>query len=143
MSKLKKTLLISLSSLFILTGIVVWHIHAVTGPKHNAHLANLQLARIDFSDDLSPTEAAMIRSSVDALPGVSNARVNLEDRNLVYAYDRSLQEQATVLAVVNEMSSVPGNPLVVSAEAAAMGCPALVKEGVTGKLVNWITSVVR
>ncbi|MBK6473410.1 MAG: hypothetical protein IPF95_01710 [Flavobacteriales bacterium] len=143
MSKVKKTILISLSSLFILSGIVVWHIHAVTKPKPNAHLANLQLARIDFSNELSPAEAAMIRSSVDAMPGVANARVNLEDRNLVYAYDRSVQDQAAVLAVVNDMSTVPGKPLVVTAEAAAMGCPAMVKEGMTGQLVSWITSVVR
>lgn len=143
MSKVKKTLLISLSSLLILSGVVVWHIHAVTQPKHNAHLANVQLARIDFSGELDPAEAATIRSSVDAMPGVVNARVNLEDRNLVYAYDRSEQEQSAVLAVVAGMSSVACKPLVVTAEAAAMGCPAMVKEGVTGKLVSWITAVVR
>lgn len=142
MSNVKKTLLIGLSTLTLLAGVVVWHIHAVTQPKHNAHLANVQLARIDFSGELDPAEAATIRSSVDAMPGVVNARVNLEDRNLVYAYDRSKQEQASVLAVVSGLSSVACKPLVVTAEAAAMGCPAMVKEGVTGKLVKWISSVV-
>lgn len=142
MNKLKRTLLIASGSLVLLFAVLVWHIHLVTKPKANAHLANVQLARIDFDAPLSDAEAATIRSAVDALPGVQNARVNGDHTNLVYAYDRAEQEQPTVLAVVDELTEVPCRPLVVTAEAAASGCPAMAKGGAQDRLGHWIADLI-
>lgn len=139
-SKLKRTLLIALGSLTLLGATLIWHIQAVTKPRSNGHHANVQLARIDFASALSDQEAATIRSSVDALPGVQHARINDTNNNLVYSYDRAQQDQQNVLDVVKEQTSVPCERLVVSAEEAAMGCPAMVKDG-AGRLSTWITAL--
>ncbi|MBL7952073.1 MAG: hypothetical protein JNM62_10165 [Flavobacteriales bacterium] len=142
MKNLKRTLLIIGGSLMLLTAVLVWHIHLVTKPKANGHLANVQLARIDFDAALSAEEAASLRGAVDALPGVQHARVNDDRTNLVYAYDRAQQDQPTVFAVVKDLSSVPCERLVVTAEAAANGCPAMAKGGAQDKLGHWIADLI-
>lgn len=142
MSKLQRTLLIASGSLVLLLGALVWHIHLVTAPKAVKHLANVQLARVDFQAELTSEEAATIRNTVDALPGVQHALVNLDRTNLVYAYDRSEQDQNTVLAVVDELTETPCQRLVVTAQAAASGCPAMSKGGVQDRLAGWIAGMI-
>ncbi len=141
MSKLKRTLLIALGSLVLLFGVLVWHVHLVTRPKPTAHLANIQLARIDFLEPLSYPEASTIRRAIAALPGVQHARVNLEDQNVVYSYDRAVQDQQAVFTMVNDLSSVPCARLVVTAEAAASGCPAMAKGDAQDRLGRWIAGL--
>lgn len=142
MNTLKRTLLIASGCMALLFAVLVWHIHVVTQPKPNAHLANVQLARIDFREALAEREAATIRNVVDALPGVQHARVNEERTNLVYAYDRAQQDQPAVFAVVNDLSTVPCERLVVSAEAAASSCPAMAKGAAQDQLAHWITRLI-
>lgn len=140
MSTLKRTLLIASGSLLLLAATLVWHIHAVTKPRANGHLANIQLARIDFATELDLAEAASIRSTVNALPGVQHARVNDTRTNLVYSYDRTLQDQHRVLAAVEALTTTPCQRFVVTAEAAAKGCPAMVK-GSVGRVGGWISGL--
>ena len=134
MSTLKRTLTIAAGSLLLLAATLAWHIHAVTKPHANGHLANVQLARIDFATALDHAEAASIRSTVNALPGVQHARMNDARTNLVYSYDRALQDQHRVLDAVEALTNTSCERFVVTAEAAATGCPAMVKGDVGGWL---------
>jgi hypothetical protein len=110
----------------------------VTKDKPVAHLANVQLARIDFTAPIAEQEGRELRSLVAGLPGVQHARFNGEAGNIVYAYDRSKQDQAAVLATVSELTNVPCRPLVVSAAEVASGCPAMEKGGTQDRLGQWI-----
>jgi len=141
MSKLKRTLLIATGSLAMLFGVLVLHIHLVTKPKPAIHLANIQLARIDLLGPIAEPEASTIRSTIAALPGVHRVRVNMEDRNVVYSYDRSAQDQNAVFNMVSDLSTAPCERLVVTAEAAATGCPAMAKGGTQDKLGRWIAGL--
>ncbi|HNR55872.1 MAG TPA: hypothetical protein PKJ19_11945 [Flavobacteriales bacterium] len=140
MNILKRALWISFASILLLTTTMVWHILAVTKPHANVHHANIQLARIDFATELDAHEAGSIRSAVNALPGVRHARINDARTNLVYSYDRALQDQRRVFVVVKELSPTPCERLVVTAEAAARGCPAMVQGGMDG-LGGWISGL--
>lgn len=142
MNTLKRTLLIIGGSLALLSAVLVIHIRMVTKDGPKGHLANMQLARIDFQDALNTEEAAHVRNTVNAMPGVMHARVNAERTNLVYAYERGKQDQDAVVAVVDGLTETPSQKLVVSAAEAASGCPAMEKDGVQDRLGRWIAGIV-
>ncbi len=138
MTRPTKILLASGVTIALLFSVLVVHIHLVTKDKPASHLANIQLARIDFTGPITEQEGRELRSLVAALPGVQHARFNAEAGNIVYAYDRSKQEQTAVLKTVSELTDVPCRPLVVSAAELASSCPAMEKGGAQDRLGQWI-----
>ncbi|MCB0763332.1 MAG: hypothetical protein R2815_09660 [Flavobacteriales bacterium] len=140
MRKPLKILLITTATVMALFIVLVVHIQLVT-KNSTKHLANIQLARIDFDAPLDATEGNAIRSGVASLAGVQHAQVNAQVGNLVYSYDRAVQDQAAVLAAVQGMTDLPCHALVVTAEAAANGCPAMTEGGLQDRLGKWIAGL--
>ncbi|MBL7946920.1 MAG: hypothetical protein JNN32_12730 [Flavobacteriales bacterium] len=142
MAKLQRILLISGAAIVALCGVLVVHIALVTKDKGPIpHLANVQLARIDFLETLPEHEAHRLQNAISAMPGVQRAQANLNDRNIVYAYDRTQQDQRVVFAQVDALTELPCQRLVVTAEAAASGCPAMVKGGLHDGVGQWIAQL--
>lgn len=142
MANLQRILLLTGATIVALCGALVIHIALVTkdkGPSH--HLANMQLARIDFLEALPEGEAQRLQAAITVLPGVQRAQANLNDRNIVYAYDRTLQDQRAVFAHVDALTELPCQRLVVTAEAAASGCPAMVKGDLHDGVGQWIAQL--
>jgi outer membrane usher protein FimD/PapC len=142
MAKLQRILLISGATIVALCGALVVHIALVTKDKGpTPHLANVQLARIDFLETLPEQEAQRLQAAISAMPGVQRAQVNLNDRNIVYAYDRTQQDQRVVFAQVDALTELSCQRLVVTAEAAASGCPAMVKGDLHDGVGQWIAQL--
>lgn len=142
MAKLQRILLISGATIVALCGTLVIHIALVSKDKGSpTHLANVQLARIDFPEALPEDEAQRLQAVITAMPGVQRAQANLNDRNIVYAYDRTKQDQRAVFAQVDALTELPCQRLVVTAEAVANGCPAMVKGELHDGVGKWIAQL--
>lgn len=134
---LKKTILWSLATAVVLFAVLVVHI-AMVSDKRTQHLANMQLARIDFAQPIAEDEASIISRSMADLPGIQHARVNIERTNIVYSYDRGMQQQETVFRIVDLMSSAPCSRVIISADQAAKGCPAMAQRSALAMLTGWV-----
>jgi len=83
----KRLLFISSSLFLILITIMAVHIYQVTTPRSDGFVnSTLQLARIDFSGELSGKERQSIESYVKSLPGIKNTFMNARANVLVYTY---------------------------------------------------------
>ncbi len=83
----KRLLFIGSSFFLILITIMAVHIYQVTTPKSDGFVnSNLQLARIDFSGELSVKEQQSIESYVKSLPGIKSTFMNTSANVLVYTY---------------------------------------------------------
>lgn len=91
----KRVLVIGSSIFVVLVAIMAVHIYDVTTPRSDGFLnTNLQLARIDFSAELSHTEKQNVESFVKSLPGIKSTFMNARANVLVYTY---LLESAQIL----------------------------------------------
>ena len=134
-----KLLRISLGVLGTLVVVLVIHIYLGThkAPMHNE---GIQLARIDMMAPVDSSQAAVLRSTVQGMPGVQHCYMNIPQGTLVYAYRLGKQTKDAVYAQVASISPVPCKEYAVSAKEMASGCPAMDHSGLEYRLANWIRS---
>lgn len=142
MAQLQRALLLAGATIVVLSTVLVIHIALVTKDREpHSHLAQVQLARIDLEAELPAEEAQRLCAAIAALPGVQRVQADPDHRNIVYAYDRTKQDQKAVFAHVDALTELPCQRVVVTAEAAAGGCPAMVKGDLHDGLGRWIAQL--
>lgn len=138
----KKIFLISAAIVLVLFAVLVVHIALVTGPKAPTHLADVQLARIDFDAPLDSAQAASVRSAVLGLPGVEHVYMNIPAGTMTYSYVCAVQDQHRVYGQVATISPVPCRAFIVEASDLAGSCPAMAQGGVQQRFSSWISELV-
>lgn len=108
--------------LFALFIVLAVHIYSVTKPVYYDN-NDLQLARIDFRQDLDAAEASKVRSFVMAMPGVQNVMFNEHDRTLVYGYTLGQQTSENVFTSLMRSGDYKAVRFIPTEEQMASGCP--------------------
>ncbi len=137
---LKKLILWSLGIVAMLAVVLVAHIVAMAN-KPPKHLANTQLARIDFEAPLDAEAADQVRSAVQAMPGVGHCFVNAEAGTLVYSYERGQQSPETVFTRVGTISDTGCERFTVAEADLSGSCPAMANSGLMTAATNWIRNL--
>lgn len=120
--KLIKIAAWSFSILFVLFVVLAVHIYSVTKPVHYDN-NDLQLARIDFKQDVDSAQAAEIRHFVAGLPGIINVMYNSHDRTLVYGFTQNQQSSENVYNKLMSFGHYNAQRFIPSSAQLASGCP--------------------
>lgn len=102
--KLLKKILIAAGSVFLLLSVVlVIHIYQVTRPKVLDANA-IAMARIDFKQDISQEDAAIITTWFNKQTGVQRFTCNTQNRNAVFTFfPAKMDASKTVETFVKEL----------------------------------------
>lgn len=124
-SKTKKLIFwIAGVSLTLIVALIV-HIAIVTAPTPDPVHHNLQLARIDFHQQIDSSEATQIQSYIGHLPGVHHVYFNLKAYTLVYSFDLSKQASANVFQKLEAFGHYNAERFIPNGKDLAAGCPVL------------------
>lgn len=108
--------------------VLVVHIYMVTKPVKYDN-ADLQLARIDFRQELDSAEAATVQHTVKAMPGIVNVFLNRHDRTLVYGYRQGKQTSEEVYNTLMRSGNYKAERFVLSEAQKSSGCPVMQGKG--------------
>lgn len=109
------------ATLFI---VLIVHIYMVTKPVKYDN-ADLQLARIDFRQDLDSAQALDVQHTVMAMPGIVNVFMNRHDRTLVYGYRQGKQTSEQVYQAVMRSGNYDAERFVLNEQQQSSGCPVM------------------
>lgn len=109
------------ATLFI---VLIVHIYMVTKPVKYDN-ADLQLARIDFRQDLDSAQAVDVQHTVMAMPGIVNVFMNRHDRTLVYGYRQGKQTSEQVYQAVMRSGNYDAERFVLNEQQQSSGCPVM------------------
>ncbi len=132
---MKKLIYFTLAILSVLGVVLALHIYDVTNPDGKTDLR--QLARIDITDTISETEASRLRTSINAVDGVSHAYINRDSKRLIFSFNPNTHQSEKIFSELSRSTPHDLKLYQPSAEMAAAGCPAIANGGLTDQIVSW------
>ncbi|HEX4888351.1 MAG TPA: hypothetical protein VFV37_09935 [Luteibaculaceae bacterium] len=135
-----RLLLATLAIVIVLFTVLVVHIWPKIGPTDQGHL-NWQLARVDFISEIQGADMDLLKQVVGQVPGVTRVHVDTTHNTLVYAYQPGAVNQQMVAERINQKTTLKARPFVLDKAALETGCPAINRNGFSGKLVDIIRSI--
>jgi hypothetical protein len=129
----------------VLFATLVIHIAMVIPPTKQVNdTRNRQLSRIDFKQDLSPTQADKIKGFIGAMEGVEGVHYNPESKILVYIHSTEKVNPNTVYNKVVKMNNYKAERYVVKAAEIKGGCTAGMgkEKSLTVKMAQVVSNII-
>ncbi|HUH74111.1 MAG TPA: hypothetical protein VLZ75_06845 [Chitinophagales bacterium] len=142
-SKSTKFLKYGLISAFSLIGIfaitLIVHIAIMVGNKSSSSFH--QLARVDFSQDISDNEVQQIEESLKSEKGFVSTYFNDVDKILVYKFDKRYNNSSQIYANTIQPKAPNSTRFIVTEAMQAKGCPVISDDSFYGKLTATVTQI--
>lgn len=131
--KLKKVLIISISTIFLLAVVLMVHIYWVTTPRIDKN--TVAMARIDLSNDVNQKEAEEISAWLYQQSGVQHVLCNDESNTVVFTFFPARANADRITSAFNAHFSFSGQRYKPDLNAMQSGCPVSATT-LTGKVSN-------
>lgn len=139
---IKRGVIVVLGAAFLLFATLIIHIAVMVQGKSPLPLATTQIARIDFNEEISPTQAEIIQDKFKEFQGVKSTHFNIQDGILIYTFDNRLNDTKQIYDGFMKGSNLLCSRYVVSEEELSQGCPAIENDSFYGKLTQVVAKVV-
>lgn len=139
---IKRGIIVSLGVGFLFVATLLIHIVVMVQGKSPLPFATTQIARIDFNEEINPTQAQIIEDKFREFQGVKSTHFNLDDGILVYTFDNRLNDSKQIYDGFMKESNLLGSRYIVSEEDLSRGCPAIDNDSFYGKLTQVVSKVV-
>lgn len=143
--KTKKRIKISLLSafgiVFLLFALLIVHV-VIMVKKGGTHNAGIQLARVDFKQNLDSAQALAVQEKFRSEKGVKSTYYNYKDNILIYAFDDRQNNSQAIYNAAVKSSTLHSTRYIVAAADMNKGCPAMNANSFYGKLSSFVYNIV-
>lgn len=142
----KKKIKIAIFSLLgfclLLFATLVVHIAIMVKGKSQLSSTTIQIARVDFQQELDADQLATIQEDIRALKGVKSSFFNPKSNILIYTFDNRENNAKKIYQEAIQSSNIISTRYVPSSEELEAGCPVINKNSFYGRLTDAISAII-
>lgn len=126
----------------LLFAVLIVHIAVMVKGRSPLSQPTVQMARIDFKQNLEPARAVSIENRIRSLKGVKATYFNPGSHIMIYTFDNRQNNAEHIYREAVKPSGIVAVRYVPSSKELASGCPAMDGNSFYGKLTDIVASII-